>query len=561
MNPLRACLPLAILLLAAELCAAPELILVADVVTVDDGAPRAEAVAVEGGRIAAVGDEAELLALADAATRIERLDGTLVPGFFDAHGHLWLTGLQALFADLKPPPDGGVRTLPALQETLREWVRSESVDVEGGWIVGMGYDDAELAERRHPTRADLDAVSRDRPIFLVHQSWHLGALNSAALARLGIDADTPDPEGGHYRRGADGEPTGVLEETAFTAHIGAVLGALDADVARRIVASGIETYAANGFTTAQDGATSPPMLAAFAAATAAGPLAIDVMAYPPARYLLEVPDAPAPSAAYDGGFRIAGTKLLLDGSPQGRTAWLTVPYHRVPEGRENDYRGYPINSDAQVDAWVDTAFARGIQVIAHANGDAAADQLIAAVRKATTRHGPADRRTVVIHAQTLREDQLDALAELDSYPSFFSAHTFYWGDWHRDAVLGPVRADRISPARSALDRGLWFTVHHDAPVIAPDPLRVIHATVNRRTRSGDILGPEQRVDALTALKATTLWAARQAFEEADKGSIEVGKRADLTLLSGNPLEVDPERILELRVRATMKDGRWIHLTD
>lgn len=559
MNGVRRALAFATLALGVDVAAAPELILVADVVTLDDAAPRAEAVAVEDGRITAVGEESAVLALGAADTRIERLDGTLLPGFFDAHGHLWLTGLQALFADLKPPPDGGVRDIPALQETLRAWVRSETVDVEGGWIIGMGYDDAALAERRHPTRAELDAVSRDRPVFLVHQSWHLGALNSAALARLGIDADTPDPEGGHYRRDADGVPTGVLEETAFTSHVTAILGALDADVARRIVTRGIETYAANGFTTAQDGATTPPMLAAFAAATAEGPLAIDVTAYAPAQYLLDVPAAPSPSAVYENGFRIAGTKLLLDGSPQGRTAWLTLPYHRVPEGRSADYRGYAINSDAQVAAWVDAAFDRGVQVIAHANGDAATDQLLGAVRAATERHGTADRRTVVIHAQTLREDQLDAMRELDMYPSFFSAHTFYWGDWHREAVLGPVRADRISPTRSALDRELWFTVHHDAPVIAPNPLRVIHATVNRRTRSGDILGPEQRVDTLTALKATTLWAARQAFEEDEKGSIEVGKRADLVLLSGDPLAVDPEAILGLRVLGTMKDGRWVYV--
>ncbi|MEE4299416.1 MAG: amidohydrolase [Pseudomonadales bacterium] len=554
----RPALWLVALLIAVDAHAAPELILVADVVTVHDDRPRAEAVAVEAGLITAVGGEREVMALADDATRIERLDGTLVPGFFDAHGHLWLTGLQALFADLMPPPDGGVRSIAELQQGLRVWAAEEQVDLDGGWIVGMGYDDAQLLQRRHPTREELDAVSTQRPVFAVHQSWHLGAVNSVALARLGIDADTPDPEGGHIRRDADGEPTGVLEETAFTGALLPVLAGLDAAAAGELVRRGIEAYVANGFTTAQEGAAGAPMLAALGGAAALAPLPIDVTAYATIAHLEAHPELFPRDRAYDNGLRIAGTKLLLDGSPQGRTAWLTSPYHRPPGGRGPDYRGYPINRDEEVRAWVDRAFAEGCQVIAHANGDAAADQLIDAVRAARARHGAGDRRTIVIHAQTLRDDQLDAMAELDMYPSYFSAHTFYWGDWHRDVVLGPRRADRISPTRSALDRGLWFTIHHDAPIIDPNPLRLIHATVNRRTRSGDILGPEQRVDALTALKATTLWAARQAFEEDEKGSIEVGKRADLALLSGDPLAVDPEAIIGLRVLGTMKDGRWVY---
>jgi predicted amidohydrolase YtcJ len=543
---------------AASAGAATESLWIGDVLTLDPERPRAGAVAVDGGRIVAVGAAGPLLDAAAPGTRIERFEGTLVPGFVDAHGHLWLTGLQALFADLLPPPDGGVTDLAGLEDALRAWAEGETVDVDGGWIVGMGYDDAFLAEGRHPTRADLDAVSTTRPVFVVHQSWHLGSLNSVALARLGIDADTPDPEGGHYRRDADGVPTGVVEELALQRVAGAVLGALDPELGVEIVRRGIDAYVANGFTTAQDGSTSAPMLAALRAAAATGDgLAIDVIAYPQIA-LMTGDDPPVVPSAYVGGLRLGGTKLLLDGSPQGKTAWLTAPYHVVPEGRAADYRGYPIAPDARVDAWVERAFAEGGPVLAHANGDAAADQLIGAVRAATDRHGPGDRRTVMIHAQTVREDQLDAMAGLGIVPSFFSAHTFYWGDWHRESVLGPERADRISPTRSAVDRGLRFTVHHDAPVVDPDPIRVIHATVNRRTRSGDILGPDQRVDVETALRATTEWAAWQAFEEADKGTITVGKRADFTLVSADPLATAPEDLLELRVTGTVKDGRWVH---
>ena len=556
----RLTIVLATLALGPMAFAAPDSIWIADVITVDDARPRAEAVAVEDGRISAVGSAGEVLSLAGARTRIERPDGVLVPGFIDAHGHVWLTGVQSLFADLLPPPDGGVRSLDDLANTLEAWAEAETLDLPGGWIVGMGYDDAELVERRHPTRAELDAVSSTRPVFAIHQSLHLGAVNSVALARLGINSDTPDPPGGHYRRDAEGKPNGVLEETAFRAALGPVFGGLQTLGGEHIVQAGLKTYIANGFTTAQDGAASPSSVADFTRVAAEGPLPIDVVAFP----IMEAALADAVSerigAPYEAGFRVGGVKLVLDGSPQGKTAWLSRRYHVVPEGRGPEYAGYPTYPDASVMEWIDLAFEREWPVLAHANGDAAADQLIRAVRKATERQGRGDRRTVMIHAQTVRDDQLDAMAELDVVPSFFTAHTFYWGDWHRDSVLGPVRADRISPTRSARDRGLRFTAHHDSPVVKPNPLRVLHATVNRRTRSGDILGPSERVDALTALKATTLWAARQHFEEADKGSIEVGKLADFALLSGDPLTVPADGLMALSVRGTIKRGEWVYRT-
>ena len=547
-----------VLALSPSVSAAPDSIWIANVVTVDDARPRAEAVAVEDGRISAVGAVDEVLALADERTRIERPDGVLVPGFVDAHGHVWLTGVQSLFADLLPPPDGGVRDLADLAATLKAWAEGEALDLPGGWIVGMGYDDAELVEQRHPTRAELDAVSSTRPVFAIHQSLHLGAVNSVALARLGIHADTPDPRGGHYRRGADGEPNGVLEETAFRAALGPIFGGLQNLGSERIVQGGLETYMANGFTTAQDGAASPASVGDFTRAAAQAPLPIDVVAFPVMGAALADAVSERIGTPYEGGFRVGGVKLVLDGSPQGKTAWLTRRYHVVPDGRGPGYAGYPTYPNARVVEWIDLAFERAWPVLAHANGDAAADQLIRAVRKATERQGLGDRRTVMIHAQTVRDDQLEAMAELDVVPSFFTAHTFYWGDWHRDSVLGPVRADRISPTRSARDRGLQFTAHHDSPVVKPNPLRILHATVNRRTRSGDILGPSERVDALTALKATTLWAARQHFEEADKGSIEVGKLADFALLSGDPLTVPADELMALSVRGTIKRGEWVY---
>jgi hypothetical protein len=267
------------------------------------------------------------------------------------------------------------------------------------------------------------------------------------------------------------------------------------------------------------------------------------------------------SRSYAQHFRIGGAKVTLDGSPQGKTAWLTKPYFKVPEGQAPDYRGYAQFKDNQTNGFVDLAFKNGWQLLAHVNGDAATDQLITAVRLAEKKYGMADRRTVAIHAQTARLDQVEAFKELGIIPSFFPMHTFYWGDWHRDSVLGPQRAVNISPTGWAIERGMIFTSHHDAPVAMPDPMRVLSATVTRVTRSGQVLGPEHRTTPLVALKAHTLWSAYQHFEEKSKGSIEVGKLADFAVLDGNPLTIDPMKIADIKVIETIKEGKTVYRRD
>jgi len=190
--------------------------------------------------------------------------------------------------------------------------------------------------------------------------------------------------------------------------------------------------------------------------------------------------------------------------------------------------------------------------------DAAMDQMIRAARAATEKYGPADRRTVGIHSQTIRPDQLDAYKELGIIPSFFGMHTFYWGDWHRDSVLGPERAAFISPAKAALDRGIIFTQHHDAPVALPSSIAILATQVNRITRSGKVLGPDQRVGTFDALRSITVNAAYQYFEEDRKGTIEEGKLADFVILDKNPLKVEPEALWDLQVLETIKEGETVY---
>jgi predicted amidohydrolase YtcJ len=529
--------------------------------TMNDAAPSAEAVAVRGGRILALGTRAQMEATRGPGTRMVNLEGrTMLPGFVDPHGHVAMVGLQAVGANLLAAPDGEGNDIPALIRILRDWAaRNEAAVRRYGLIFGFGYDDSQLKERRHPTRDELDQVSTEVPVLIIHTSSHLAAANSKALEKVGITAATPDPVGGVFRR-RDGsrEPNGVMEENAMIAGAGPLLGSLDEAAWLAMIRAGSEFYASFGYTTCQEGRAMGPTLANLTKAADRGLLAVDVVAYPDILGAADQLGGPLHGRAYRNRLRIGGAKISLDGSPQGKTAWLTRPYHVIPPGLPPDYRGLQTApTDATIEAF-SRCYERGWQILAHAGGDAAIDLMIGAVREARRRHGPGDRRPVLIHGHTLREDQVDALRDLGIFPALFPMHTFYWGDWHRDSVLGPERAENISPTGWLMSRGMMFTSHHDAPVARPDSMRVLSATVTRRSRTGDIIGPRHRVPVATALKAMTIWAAHQHFEEATKGSIEVGKLADFVVLSDNPLSVDPETLAALKVVETIKEGASIY---
>ncbi len=532
------------------------------ILTIDDAQPRAEAVAVRDGRILAVGDAESVLAYRGDSTEIVDLAGrTMIPGFVDSHGHVVMGGLQALSANLLSPPDGEVTDIASLQATLSAWAE-ENPDVlrQLSMIIGFGYDNAQLAELRHPTREDLDAVSSDIPIMIIHQSGHIGVANSAALDLAGIDASSEAPPGGVIRRDENGEPNGVLEEYAFFSALIPFLGNLGQEGIEAFVRAGVRLWASYGYTTAQDGRSSAGVVEALKKIGAAGELPIDVIAYPD---VLEARDYIAANVSkdYADRVRVGGCKLTIDGSPQGFTALRDRPYYDPVGDYPPGYAGYSAIDMEQVQEAVDWCYEQGIQIITHANGEGASDMLIAAIGSAQKEYGTPDLRPALIHGQFLREDQIDSYQRLGVFPSLFPMHTFYWGDWHRDHTVGPVNADNISPTGWVRQRGMMFGSHHDAPVAFPDSMRILSATVTRRTRSGDILGPDQRVDVVTALKAMTIWPAWQQFEESDKGSIEVGKLADFVILSDDPTAVDPETLADLEVRVTIKEDEVVYDAD
>lgn len=524
-----------------------------DIVTVDEAQPSAEALAVRDGRILAVGSRTDVdKAVGEGSVVLRDLQGgTMLPGLIDAHGHISMTNNMQASANVSSPPVGSARSIDDILDLLK---KHRLKYPEASWLTGWGYDESLLREQRHLTREDLDKVSSEIPIMLVHVSGHFMTCNTACLALAGITADSEDPKGGIIRRMPNSrEPNGVLEEQAMAA-LRTAMPALSDEAQLSLLDSTQQYYASQGITTVQDGASIGDNIRLMKAAGEKGLLYLDVVTYPYAPYLWKEIGEYPPSRAYDNHFRIGGFKLVLDGSPQGKTAWLTKPYLHPPHGQSQGYTGYATLDDEKVEEYIEYAFAHDVPVLAHANGDAASDQLIGAVRAANKKLGKSDRRTVMIHAQTVREDQIEQMVEEGINPSYFVVHTFYWGDWHRDSVFGVERASRISPLRSSTEKGLRYTIHNDTPIVPPDMMRLLWSSVNRVTRSGEVLGEAQSATVMEGIRAMTIDAAHQYFEEDSKGSISAGKRADLVILDRNPLKVDAMVIKDIAVLETIKDG-------
>lgn len=523
------------------------------IITMTGDAPEmVESILVTDGKIAATGALAELKKRSKTAKHIDLRGRTLLPGFIDAHGHISYAGQAEGMAKLAPPPVGAVDTIAKLQEVLRAQLLLGKLP-EGAPLIGNGYDDSQLAERRHPTRQDLDLVATNRPVVVVHASGHFAAANSFALAKFGITADTPDPKGGAFRREADGKmPNGVMEESALFAALGAI-APKGLDPAVESLVTGQKLYAANGITTAQDGRVMPEQWPILEEAAKRGALTIDTVAL--VSFERDWPEAVRARIGkpYQGRLKIGGIKLTVDGSPQGRTAWLHDPVPVPPPGKGADYRGYPAIDLKLFNVKLADAAKYGWQVFAHVNGDEAAQTLIDGVRA----NGLSGKRTIAIHNQVVRREQLEAMKALDIQPSFFANHTWYWGDWHRDVALGARRADFISPQATAWSIGLKPSAHNDSPVVPPDMMRLIWSSVNRRTQSGDILGPLERIPVYRALQQITINAAWQIVEDGEKGSIAAGKRADLVVLDTNPLSTESEKLFAIKVIATIKDGKTV----
>ncbi|MBL7472866.1 amidohydrolase [Robertkochia sediminum] len=528
------------------------------IITMEGDSPEyAEALAERDGKIVFVGSKEEAVQqLGENYKEVDLKGQTMLPGFIDGHAHFFGFGAQAVMANLLASPDGNVNTIDDLVATLSEWYEANGTDKTQGWIVGMGYDDAILKEGRHPTKEDLDKVSTEVPIMAVHISGHFAVVNSKGLEEIGYTAETKDPSGGVIRRMENSmEPNGVLEELAAIPIMIQKISPTSPELVKYYMDKGQEIATSFGYTTAQEGRAMQNHLQ-MAEYAEAGHFKIDVVSY--VDYMFpQYFDSEWYGNDYKNHYRIGGVKLTLDGSPQGRTAWRHEPYILPPDGQKKGYSGYPaIPEDSVVQGIVNKAFENDWQLLAHTNGDAAADQLLRVLAEAGEQYGNEDRRTVLIHGQLLRMDQLDSLKKYDVVASLFPMHTFYWGDWYKE-IIGPEAAQKISPIKSALNRGVKVTAHTDAPVALPNLMMIAHTAVNRLSRSGTVMGPDERLTPYEALQCLTSWSAWQHFEEDRKGTLTPGKLADLVILDKDPLKVDPLDIMNIRVMETIKEGETV----
>lgn len=526
------------------------------IITMDSTQSNAEAVAIKDGKILAVGSVEQINDYAGKETQQLDLEGnTLVPGFIDGHSHFSQAIAAATWANVSGAPVGTISNIADIITELQA-LKARNNAAPGDWLVGYGYDADTLSDGRDLNRDDLDAAFPDNPVVLIHVSFHGAVLNSKAFASVGYDESTPTPAGGIIvRREENNEPLGLIMETAW---FPAAANVMQPDKERRLenLKKAQQHYASNGITTAQDGATSTADFNLFKEAAADGDLFIDLIvlgsfAEVPA-FLEQAPQY----ASYKNHLKIGGIKLATDGSPQGKTAFFTEPFLTGGPGGETNWRGEPLLSAEEFEQVLAGVYKAGIQVFVHANADAAVDMVLDAHKKHGHLAGE-DSRTVVIHSQFIRQDQLDAYAEYDMVPSFFSNHAYFWGDVHVKN-LGVNRAHFLSPMKTASDMGIHFTNHSDYMVTPLNPLFTMWSAVNRVSRTGKIIGADQRITPEQALKSITLDGAWQYFEEDSKGSITANKLADLVILDGNPLTIDPMEIKNIKVLATYKDGRKVY---
>lgn len=531
-----------------------------DIITVNDDQPVVEALAVKDGRILAVGSRVDIEAAHNgAATRVVDLAGkTLLPSFIDAHGHYINALSVANQAKVYAPPAGPGADVDSIIAAI-EAFRAEHKVPAGQLIQAYGYDDTVMPDGRLLNRDDLDAAFPENPVIVGHVSMHGAVLNSAALNDYGISAVTVTAPGGIIvRKPGSNEPYGLIMETAYLPVFSALPGPTAEQEAAWSTAAQM-LYAETGITLAHEGATSAGQLEMMQRASAAGANIIDVVAYP---FMTDLEAAIQSNPVegwgeYRNHLKIGGVKITVDGSPQGKTAYFTTPYLTGGPGGEENWRGEPTITQDELDQLVKLVYTMNVPLIVHTNGDATIDMFLDAYEKARGGDFEKPWNVTTIHTQFMRKDHIPKFVEYRIRPSFYTLHTFYFATAHTKN-RGAEQAAYISPMRDAIDAGLRPTNHSDFYVAPLDQMFMMWSAVNRVSREGGVVGPEQRISPLEAIKSQTLWAAEQYGEQDRRGSLEVGKIADLVILDSNPLKVDPMAIKDIKVLETVKEGKTIY---
>ncbi len=499
--------------------------------------PMPQAVLSEDGKIIATGEK-DLLA--NDADILFDLDGkTMLPAFIDGHSHLTTVANTFAIADLSV-----AQSIDEVIEIMKSYLSNKQKIKEDEFLIGFSYDNNNFEGKAHPTAEDLDKITTEYPVIISHASGHMGVCNTVALERLGITKDTPEFQGGKIGRLDDGTPNGYLEETAFTSNASA-LKAPSYEEMCRYMKQAQELFFKHGITTIQDGFTGVKEWALLRKLADDKKLKADVVSYIDIDKCSYILNNNLQYTQYNNNLRIGGYKLFLDGSPQGRTAWMSKPYEN-----SGDYSGYPVWRDEQVRYFVEKSITEKQQLLCHCNGDAAAEQFIYSFEKIDEMLGTKENyRPVLIHGQLSRPDQMPRVEKLGMIASFFVAHTWQWGDVHIENF--GERAMKICPVNSALENKVITTFHQDTPVLIPDMIHTIWCATNRVTKNGVQLNESEKISVYDALKSITVNAAYQYFEEDKKGTIETGKDASFVILSENPLACPREELKRITVEQTI----------
>jgi predicted amidohydrolase YtcJ len=531
-----------------------------DIITMEgDSANYAEAVVVKDGIITFVGGKEEAMKAAGEGHKMVDLQGkTMLPGFLDAHSHYINSLLVANQCKLYSPPSGPAKDVESIVAELKNFAEERKIP-KGEEIIGYGYDENVMPNGKLLNRDELDKAFPDNPVRVDHVSMHGTVLNSLAMKKYGYSAETKTPPGGVIvRKPGTNEPYGLIMETAYLPVVEKT-AAMTPENEIAWTKAGQMLYAEAGVTTVHEGATHIGPLQIIQRAANAGANIIDVVAYP---FITEldniIKEFPLTDwGKYNKGFKIGGTKITIDGSPQGKTAFFSTPYLTGGPGGEKNWKGELTFPQDMVNQMVKKVYDMKVPLTLHCNGDASIDAFLKAYEFARAGDYSQPWNVTIIHAQFMRKDQMAKFVKYGIRPSFYTLHTYYFYEAHLKN-RGKAQAQYISPIRDAIDAGMKPTNHTDFVVAPLDQMMMLWSAVNRISRAGVSVGPDQRIKPYEALQAMTINVAAQYDEADSKGSIKENKRADLVILDKNPLKVAPMEIKDIKVMETIKDGKSIY---
>jgi predicted amidohydrolase YtcJ len=523
----------------------PELILHnANIFTSNPLSPKSEAIAISNGKIMAVGTNRDILNLASSKTQKINIGGkTITPGFIDAHSHPAYSGNAHL-----RNVDCDLRSIKKIQDAIKTASLNKPT---GEWILGFKYDDTKTTEGKYITRYDLDIITVDHPIIITHRGGHTAYVNSMALKMAGIDRNTQDPQGGQITRDENGEPTGLLKETACDLVNNLITDKLSTKDRQEGVKIITEMMSKSGVTSVTDAYGEQTDLKAYRDAFSAGELKSRIYCMMAYYQIDDMISQGIKTGDGDNWIRMGGMKLTCDGSISERTARLSQPY----VGRPDDF-GIIVMDEEELYDYAIKAHKANWQIGIHANGDVGIDKSLNVFERIQKEHPRKDPRFRLEHCTVINADIIQRIKKLNAIPCPFSTYVYFHGE--KMVNYGHERLENMFAVRSFLDAGINVTQTSDYPPGPFEPMMAIQSSVTRKDMNGTTWGASQKISVEEAIKVGTINGAYASYEEDIKGSLETGKLADLVILEKDPTQVDPTSIIDIKIERTMVDGKWVY---